>query len=139
MTATDVLRALLDERGVEYYRHEEDEPLRELKEGTDRATSWRLGKASCTVVECESGTLDVWIDHATPAQAIEATLGHGTCHNASNVTDKHGQARFVCSACGAWLDSRMLWNPEYPNGESPFVKDCRLNFCPNCGRKVVGA
>lgn len=188
MTATDELRAMLDERGVEYYRHEEGEPLRELKEGTDRATSWRLGKASCTVVECEGGTLDVWIDRATPAQAIEATLGpreqppydeliealrrdwdieaswdglrrfwyvgltdegarkrdereatlgRGTCHNASNVTDKHGQARFVCSACGAWLDSRMLWNPEYPNGESPFVKDCRLNYCPNCGRRVV--
>lgn len=84
MTATDVLRALLDERGVEYYRHEEDEPLRELKEGTDRATSWRLGKASCTVVECESGTLDVWIDHATPAQVIEATLGRGVTGDTSD-------------------------------------------------------
>lgn len=66
------------------------------------------------------------------------TLGAGTCHNASKVMDEHGQARFACSECGAWIDSRMLWNPEYRNGESPWVSDCKLNFCPNCGRKVVG-
>lgn len=65
------------------------------------------------------------------------TLGAGTCHNASKVMDEHGQARFACSECGAWIDSRMLWNPEYRNGESPWVSDCKLNYCPNCGRKVV--
>lgn len=69
--------------------------------------------------------------------AIAATLGAGTCRNISKVVDKYGQARFACSECGAWLDSRMLWNPEYSNGESPWVKDCKLNYCPNCGRKVV--
>ena len=73
----------------------------------------------------------------TPEQAIAATLGAETCHNASKVMDEHGQARFACSECGAWIDSRMLWNPEYRNGESPWVNDCKLNFCPNCGRKVV--
>lgn len=64
-------------------------------------------------------------------------LGAETCHNASKVMDEHGQARFACSECGAWIDSRMLWNPEYRNGESPWVSDCKLNYCPNCGRKVV--
>jgi len=67
----------------------------------------------------------------------EATLERGTCHNASKIMDEHGQARFACSECGAWIDSRMLWNPEYRNGESPWVSDCKLNYCPNCGRKVV--
>ena len=62
-----------------------------------------------------------------------------TCHNISKVMDEHGQARFVCSECCAWIDSRMLWNPEYRNGESPWVSGCKLNFCPNCGRKVVDA
>lgn len=66
-----------------------------------------------------------------------ATLGAGTCHNASKVMDEHGQARFACSECGAWIDSRMLWNPEYRNGESPWVNDCKLNYCPNCGKRVV--
>ena len=64
-------------------------------------------------------------------------LGRGECHNASKVMDEHGQARFACSECGAWIDSRMLWNPEYRNGESPWVSGCKLNFCPNCGRRIV--
>jgi len=81
-----------------------------------------------------------WDGHS-PADAIEriATLGAETCHNASKVMDGHGQARFVCSECDAWIDSRMLWNPEYRNGESPWVSDCKLNYCPNCGAKVVDA
>jgi predicted RNA-binding Zn-ribbon protein involved in translation (DUF1610 family) len=54
------------------------------------------------------------------------------------VMDEHGQARFACSECGAWIDSRMLWNPEYRNGESPWVSGCKLNYCPNCGRRIVG-
>jgi hypothetical protein len=89
-----------------------------------------------------------WDGH-TPDDAIAriATLGadakptqaesSGTCNNASKVMDEHGQARFACSECGAWIDSHMLWNPEYPNGESPWVRDCKLNFCPNCGRRIV--
>lgn len=72
-----------------------------------------------------------------PEQAIAATLGRGECRNISKIVDKYGQARFACSECGAWLDSRMLWNPECSNGESPWVKDCKLNYCPNCGRKVM--
>lgn len=178
-SSTEVLRALLDERGME---HEDDEDVTRF-----------FGPDGFEVVMQEDidGKLDCLTPiYLTPEQAIEATLGpreqppydeliealrrdwdieaswdglrrfwyvgltdegvrkrdereatlgREECHNASNVTDKHGQARFVCSACNAWLDSRMLWNPEYPNGESPFVKDCRLNFCPNCGRKVVGA
>ena len=72
-----------------------------------------------------------WLLHVAPTPNGE------TCHNASKVMDEHGQARFACSECGAWIDSRMLWNPEYRNGESPWVSGCKLNFCPNCGRKVV--
>lgn len=72
-----------------------------------------------------------------PEQAIAVALGAETCHNVSKVMDEYGQARFVCSECSAWIDLRMLWNPEYRNGESPWVRDCNLNFCPNCGRRIV--
>lgn len=119
MTATDELRALLDERGVEYYRHEEDEPLRELKEGTDRATSWRLGKASCTVVECESGTLDVWIDHATPAQVIEATLGRGNA------------GRYVGLRQGEYWERTE--NSDYYCGGCGWKVTDHDSYCPECG------
>ena len=60
-----------------------------------------------------------------------------TCHNISEICDENGrQICFVCSECDAWIDSHMLWGPEYPNGESVWVKDCKLNYCPNCGARI---
>lgn len=60
-----------------------------------------------------------------------------TCHNIFKVTDARGRkVRFVCSECDAWIDSEFMWNPEYLNGESPWVHDCKLNYCPNCGRRI---
>ena len=77
-------------------------------------------------------------DWQTIADKLNATSGAGTCHNISKVTDASGQkVRFVCSECGAWIDSEFIWNHEYSNGESPWVQDCKLNYCPNCGAKVV--
>ena len=79
MTATEELRRMLDERGVEYFKHEDGEPLRKLEKADEPATSWRLGNASVCAVPIEGSDLfDLWIDHCTPEQAIEATLGAGT-------------------------------------------------------------
>ena len=134
MSATDELRRLLDDRGVEW------------DEYGDGYTLLRHGGREYTVQPNVCNRLIV--TNLTPEQAIAATLGScncsssertGTCHNISKVMDEHGQARFACSECGAWIDSRMLWNPEYRNGESPWVSGCKLNFCPNCGRRVVDA
>lgn len=167
MTATEELRRLLDEAGIEWEGREDIH--------TD-FTFW------CGVHACETGPKpSLAVYHLTPEQAIAATLGRGmltaddvrdlierhsdasggngrdfhngayvaiadelnatlgagTCHNISKIVDKYGQARFACSECGAWIDSRMLWNPEYRNGESPWVNDCKLNYCPNCGRRIV--
>lgn len=127
MTATDELRALLDERGVEYYKHEDGEPLRELKKAADPATSWRIGGASvCAVPIEDSEFFDLWIDHCTPSQAIAATLGRGTCrmlvdnhHRVDKVTTSWG---CVCSACGGFH--------EFTHGEG-------WAYCPSCGREVV--
>lgn len=138
MTATDELRRLLDERGVEWL------------EATPCKTKWRSPILGGPVAAREWNgemVLDTGYVNVTPEQAIAATLGVsdatptrqgvGTCHNVSKIVDKYGQARFACSECGAWIDSRMLWNPECRNGESPWVKDCKLNYCPNCGARVV--
>ena len=60
-----------------------------------------------------------------------------TCHNISEICDGNGrQTRFVCSECGAWIDSHMLWGHEHPDGESVWVKGCKLNYCPNCGARI---
>jgi hypothetical protein len=71
------------------------------------------------------------------ADELNATVGAGTCRNISKVTDaRKRKVRFVCSECDAWIDSEFIWNHEYSNGESPWVKDCKLNYCPNCGRRI---
>lgn len=138
MSATEILRRLLDERGVEYDTDDEDGC--EFTEWVANGLEWEADSRGELV-----SLMPVML--ITPEQAIAATLGScnctnsertGTCHNASKVVDEHGQARFACSECGAWIDSRMLWNPEYRNGESPWVRDCKLNFCPNCGCRIVG-
>ena len=131
MSATERVRELLDERGVGWWNQTDPEP--------QTVTMARLGEQLIEYHENVNGTMGyhVWnMCDLTPEQAIAATLGTGTCHNASKVMDEHGQARFACSECGAWIDSRMLWNPEYRNCESPWVSGCKLNFCPNCGRRI---
>ena len=75
-SATEILRRLLDERGVEYFKHEDGEPLRKLEKADEPATSWHMGGASVCAVPIEGSDLfDLWIDHCTPEQAIAATLG----------------------------------------------------------------
>ena len=109
MSATDELRRLLDERGVE----------------------WRGGLPTETMVEADGldllyvtlpdGRVRAFIrNYLTPEQAIEATLGQGTCHPEEQYLDSHSDLTvMVCSECGVPTDD---------------LEDC--NFCPNCGRKV---
>lgn len=119
MTATDELRALLDERGVEW---EDMSALGFL------ATLWHGEDAACTALE---GADD--IPHGkvsvqaclTPEQAVEATLGRGTCHAVFEVDAMSEDERigeFVCSECGETFGD---------------VRDQRPNYCPGCGRRVV--
>ena len=121
MSATDELRRLLDARGVEYFKHEDGEPLRKLEKADEPATSWHMSGASVCAVPIEGSELfDLWIDHCTPEQAIAATLGGGECELTDNGPWGYP---YVCSACGASFD------PDVNGGE--------FNYCPNCGRKVV--
>lgn len=114
MSATEHLRALLTERGVEW----DDDGY----------------PTTCTVWE-SNGIVwhGLWRDdcieliaHLTPKQAIDATLGRGTCHavfevDAMSEDDRVGE--FVCSECGETF------------GDG---RDQRPNYCPNCGRRCVG-
>lgn len=54
----------------------------------------------------------------TPAQAIDATLGRGTCEDVSG----GDPCVFVCSYCGAVFD--------HPDDE-------HVRYCPECGMAVV--
>jgi len=111
-SATDELRRMLDERGVEWEKATTDLSLH---------TSWSTKENFCVFNEWienvdVADTLTVY--HATPEQAIAATLGR-TCHNVSKWVNV-----FECSECG--FDYDFVTEPY----QGP-------NFCPNCGKKVV--
>ena len=110
-TATDKLRKLLEERGVNW------------TEFIDRtATAWTDGTHG--IVADESGDNKLWLTMSmmTPEQAIAATLGRGTCeiYRVGNTRDIR-----KCSACGKQM-----------HFDHSLDRDC-LHYCPNCGREVV--
>lgn len=110
MTATDELRRMLDERGVEWMGTSYKKPT----QGHPTYTSLGEEYSNAEFIEYFDGNVLRLFD-ITTEQAIEATLGRETCHRA---LDFDG-TRYVCSACGENF------------GPS------RWHFCPNCGRKVV--
>ena len=118
MTATEVLRRLLDERGVEWDADDEV-----MDDGSlSQVTYWY-----CNGIEWSADGRDEYlafdaVQLLTPEQAIAATLGAGTCHNV------YEKGHFKCSKCGHYTQTRMVYRDGAP-------ADPR--FCPWCGRKVV--
>lgn len=109
MSATEELRRLLDERGVDY---------------RVSATGYSLdiGPHMSVYANRSNTTLDVSMRNLTPQQAIEATLGRGTCRNMDEETDAEW---FTCSECNTEL-----------RVHEPFDA-FSIHYCPNCGRRVV--
>ena len=121
MTATDELRRMLDERGVEW------------KEEGHNKTKWSHDGIEYVAVNAwprNGGFETRLILHAnlTPEQAIEATLGRGECKNVSDPPEG-----FYCSSCG-WGDfaepSHLLTTAKFTDN------DGGPNYCPNCGKPV---
>ena len=110
-SATERLRAMLDERGVEW-----TEPNNKARSHT---TYWTAGVLRCGAVEFIDGMVSIasTSDDITPEQAIEATLGRGTCRQIETE-----EGFIVCSECGA-----------------PQPEDYTVYYCWCCGRKVVDA
>lgn len=127
MSATDELRRLLDERGVEW----EDMSAR-FPTGMLWCTSWTSKDGElCTALEgaddIPDGKLSVQA-LLTPAQAIAATLGSGTCHNEGDSSD------FCCSECGVRMYMETDDTYTMITSDEHIIK--RPNYCPNCGRRV---
>lgn len=113
MSATDELRRLLDERGVEWSNGHGD------CDGT-AGTLWdgiggRWYAGGLTGVCGNRLYLETPADR-TPEQAIATTLGRGTCH----FEEYERTGIYVCSECGATA-------PE----------DFTVYYCWCCGAKVV--
>lgn len=112
-SATDELRRLLDERGVLHGYVEPDCVWWEGDEGI------AYEAIEVYVLDEPSGYFAV--RDLTPAQAIDATLGRGTCHE--TIINHHWRG---CGSCG------YIWEFMYGIGKCE-----RPRYCPNCGRAVV--
>lgn len=128
MTATEKLRTMLDERGVEWTN-----PNSSLR---DEMTSWVANGFDYDAFEVPDGTLVLTAAHQddlTPEQAIAATLGAGTCKDVCS-----GVSEFTCSACGFECDlTSWISLFDGDDGRHRHHHHGTPHYCPNCGRKVV--
>ena len=119
MTATERLRAMLDERGVEW--------MPSVWSAKDE-TFYKVGEVGFLATEMSNGRMKVCTaGYPTPEQAIEATLGRGECEKLPSdgttrcFVRRYGYERefgyWKCSACGC----------ECFEG---------ARYCMGCGRKV---
>ena len=108
MTATDELRRLLDEEGVEW----------DYGITGAASTMFNANGVELTFIDMRDGVTCSTI--LTPEEAIAATVGRGTCKRVFY----EPTGVYVCSKCGLGLSKKL-------------DKYCFLRYCPNCGRKVV--
>ena len=120
MTATDELRRLLDERGVEWWAEDGDEEP-PYYPPYYFVTKWFANGCEQTYEEIpaiRSRQLTAFC--VSPEQAVEATLGRGTCR--WEPADFITEGEWWNTSCG----ESFTWEPY----GTP-------NYCPNCGAKVV--
>lgn len=145
-TATDELRRLLDERGVEYVLDdeyaEEYPPEQRVTWSSDIAGEDMTVTARDYCINInDDGSADYCLDlefHEvfTPEQAIAATLGAGTCKPRevrSRFSKTQECVTYHCE-CGHELGGYMTAELPFPH---IYNEDELPNFCPNCGRRVV--
>ena len=128
MTATDELRRLLNERGVNYEGETDEDGWAFTRWHGFDDTGW------LAVSDEQCGLLDLRGRYLfTPAQAIAATLVAGTCEDLGG-TDANGRDVFNCSGCGCVLS---LYDIDGSNNLcTSFIFDYP-RFCPECGARVV--
>lgn len=122
MSATDELRALLDKRGVKYTQTI-------VTEGVLFTVATSNEHYFILVRDSDAG-IKMWSQYFTFEQAIDATLGPGTCHDTYERLNA-----WQCSECGGTL---LLMHNDY--GELTYSVDsvaAMPRYCPNCGRRVV--
>ena len=136
MSPLDRLQELLDERGVKYERRSFDS---HNHGSIEYVTWWGVGGLEFNAIRSISDPDMLYIDNTviSPEDAVNATVGRGTCHIERYDADPHGVFvgspivdddgnettiaaiyGYRCSECGGKFD------PDW-------------SYCPNCGRRVV--
>ena len=118
MSATDVLRRMLDERGVEW----ESKDVEGISGFHD--TRWNAYDVRWCYVEFVGNNYTKLVPssefHCTPEQAIAATLVNSRAERTCKNVDDHKTVWFICSVCG--YQQKLSHTRSY---------------CPNCGARVV--
>ena len=115
MTATDKLRRMLDERGVEWWK------------ASPCKTKWHSPVLGGPVAVREWNgkmVLDAGYVNVTPEQAVAATLGNGECEIETTENWLPAERYHRCKHCGAFF---AVMNA------SGDIQPC---VCPNCGKAV---
>ena len=108
---------LLDEHGAEWDCAEDENGMLFFQQDMDGLV-WSITLHRNGSIECGGRNL-------TPEQAVEVTLGRGECYS----TTQDDAWCFACSACGKSFPRSEL-HLAHNHGE--------INYCPNCGRRVMG-
>lgn len=118
-SATERLRALLTERGVEWRK-----TPHYSSESQDNETVFEGNGIEWYANDHMNGRLGLRAlrYEVTPEQAVEATLGRGTCRMEHLWSDDIDGVCWWCKACD---------KPAFTHGDFP------PDYCPNCGAKVV--
>lgn len=127
MKITDELRLPNDTKELDTLLNERGQDHRVWPSGLvvwhDERTVYEYEPAKNHHSEYWGGILRMTLRHCTPEQAIDATLGRGTCHNAAP-----SYLDFLCSECGF---------VHYHSDTNDTGDGNEWRYCPNCGRKVV--
>lgn len=126
MSATDELRRMLDERGVEWKAFDDFEQTTQWSTHNGAFVYWARERDGKLLVETTAPTK--CSASCAPEQAIIATLGAGTCKPAVY----HGEEWWSRVDPGEHYE---FWEPACACSECGELIPMR-KFCPNCGRRI---
>lgn len=129
MTATDELRAMLDERGVEWRKtpHYSSDSVDNETVFCGEGIEWLAHDHLNGMLGLKTLRYEI-----TPAQVIAATLG---VESDTVEYERNVDGSYRCSTCGCVVDYDIRGDDERIITMDDYV--IPFNFCPKCGSEVV--
>ena len=117
MTSDEKIRAILDERGIDY----------QIYDGSSRICFYFDYSEQCgdflKSIDVIGACVIASQSYLTPEQAIAATVGVGTC----NLVDNDSGPDMHCTACGGGVDDEYRY----------FMDSWGYSRCPHCGARII--
>lgn len=136
MTPNEILRAMLDERGVEWEAFDDFEQTTEWSTHNGAFVYWARERDGKLLVETTAPTK--CSASCTPEQAIDATLGSSNCTNSERTNAACKPITYDNGYSTDHLDPGdyyEFWEPACACGNCGELIPMR-KFCPNCGSRL---